>query len=144
MEDKAMLPMITRTLSPFITSGFFDDDLFPVLGNGNKSLPAVNVKETDKSYILELAVPGIDKNNLKIDMNEDVLTISSQVKTENEQENDGYMRREFSFDSFTRSFYVPENVNKEKIGATYRDGILSVEMPKEEEKGKISKQIMIS
>lgn len=139
-----MLPMITRTLSPFITSRFFDDDFFPVTGNGNRRLPAVNVKETDKSYLLELAVPGIDRNNLKIDMNEDVLTISSEVKNENEQENDGYMRREFSFDSFTRSFYIPENVNKEKIGASYKDGILTVEMPKEEEKGKISKQIVIS
>lgn len=139
-----MLPIITRTLSPFISSSFFDDDFFTVSGNGNKRLPAVNVKETDKSYILDLAIPGIDKNNLKIDMNEDILTISSESKNENEQENDGYMRKEFSFESFARGFYIPENVNKEKIAASYKDGILTVEMPKAEEKGKISKQIMIS
>ena len=140
-----MLPMITRTLNPFLTSNFFDEDYFPVMTNGNrKSVPAVNVRENEKTYTLELAVPGIDKNNLKIDMNEDVLTISSEVKNENEEENDGYMRKEFSYESFSKSFYIPENVNKEKIGASYKDGILSIELPKEEDKSKISKQIMIS
>lgn len=140
-----MLPMITRTFSPFRASSIFDDDFLPVLTNGNrKSAPAVNVRENEKSYTLQLAIPGIDKNNLKIEMNEDVLTISSENKNENEEENDGYMRKEFSYESFTKSFYVPENVNKENIGASYKDGILSVELPKEEEKGKISKQITIS
>ena len=140
-----MLPMITRTLSPFFTSNLFDDDFIPVRTNGNRqSVPAVNVSENDKSYTLEFAVPGIDKNSLKIEMNEDVLTVSSETKNENQEENDGYMRKEFSYSSFTRSFYIPDHVNREKIGASYKDGILSVDLPKEEEKGKISKQITIS
>lgn len=140
-----MLPMISRrTFSPFL-SGLFDDDFFPVMNSRNGSMPAVNIKESEKTYTLELAVPGMDKKDLKIDINEDVIVISSESKTENEEEKDGYKRKEFSYSSFCRSFYIPENVNKEKIGASYKDGILTVELPKqEEEKSKISRQVKIS
>jgi HSP20 family protein len=145
MEDKAMLPTISRrTFSPFL-SNLFDDDFFPVLSNRTSSMPAVNIRENEKNFTLELAVPGIDKKDLKIDINEDVLTISSETKNEVEEDKDGYKRKEFSYTSFCRSFYIPENVNKDKIGASYKDGILSVELPKqEEEKNKITKQIKIS
>jgi HSP20 family protein len=145
MEDKAMLPTITRkTYSPFL-SNLFDDDFFPVLSNRTSSMPAVNIKENEKSFMLELAVPGMDKKDLKIDINEDVLTISSESKNETEEEKDGYKRKEFSYSSFCRSFFIPENVNREKIVASYSDGILNVELPKmEEEKSKISRQIKIS
>lgn len=140
-----MLPTITRrTFSPFL-SNLFDDDFFPVVNNRTSSMPAVNIKENEKSFILELAVPGMDKKDLKIDINEDVLTISSESKNESEEEKDGYKRKEFSYSSFCRSFYIPENVGKEKIGANYKDGILIVELPKmEEEKNKITRQIKIS
>jgi HSP20 family protein len=145
MEDKTMLPTIAkRTFSPFL-SNLFDEDFFPVLTNRTGSMPAVNIKENDKNFILELAVPGMDKKDLKIDINEDVLTISSETKNESEEEKDGYKRKEFSYSSFCRSFYIPENINREKIGAAYKDGILTVDLPKlEEEKNKISKQIKIS
>jgi HSP20 family protein len=144
MEDKAMLPTITRrTFSPFL-SNLFDDDFFPVLNNRTSSMPAVNIKENDKSYFLELAVPGMDKKDLKIDINEDVLTISSESRSESEEEKDGYKRKEFSYSSFCRSFYIPENINRDKIEANYKDGILNVELPKmEEEKSKITRQIKI-
>jgi len=140
-----MLPTISkRTYSPFL-SNLFDDDFFPVLTSRTSSMPAVNIKENEKNYILELAVPGIDKKNLKIDINEDVLTISSETKNETEEDKDGYKRKEFSYSSFCRSFYIPENVNRDKIGASYKDGILNVELPKqEEEKNKITRQIKIS
>jgi HSP20 family protein len=145
MEDKAMLPTITRrSYSPFL-SNLFDDDFFPVFTNRTSSMPAVNIKENEKNFTLELAVPGMDKKDLKIDINEDVLTISSETRNETEENVDGYKRKEFSYSSFCRSFYIPENVNKDKIEASYKDGILSVELPKqEEEKNKISKQIKIS
>jgi HSP20 family protein len=144
MEEKAMLPTITRrAFSPF-TSRLFDDDYFPVLSRTDAAIPAVNIRESEKNFILELAVPGIEKKDIKIDINEDVLTISSEVKNEKEDEQDGYQRKEFSFSSFSRKFNIPENVNKDKIGARYKDGILSVELPKEEEKSKITKQIEIS
>ena len=108
-------------------------------------MPAVNIKEDEKNFILDLAVPGIDKKDLKIEINEDVITVSSESKDEKEVNNDDYKRREFSYSSFCRSFYLPENVNKDKIEANYKDGILSVFLPKDvEEKNKITKQVKIS
>ncbi len=141
-----MLPTIsTRSFRPFYMPSFFDDDLFPVVTGGISSMPAVNVREDDKSFMLELAVPGIDKKELKIDVNEDLLTIASESKNESEENKDGYKRKEFSYSSFCRSFQIPENVNKEKIEANYKDGILSVTLPKvEEEKNRISRQVKIS
>jgi HSP20 family protein len=146
MEDKAMLPTITkRNFRPFYMGSIFDDDFFPVMSNNVSSMPAVNIKEDDKRFMLDLAVPGIDKKDLKIDINEDLLTISSETKNESEESKDGYKRKEFSYTSFCRSFQIPENVNREKIEASYKDGILSVSLPKfEEEKNKISRQVNIS
>jgi HSP20 family protein len=141
-----MLPMITRrSYKPFLWSDFFDDDFYPVVSRKNASMPAVNIKEDDKSFILDLAVPGIDRKDLKIKIHEDVLTISSENKNEKEEIHDGFKRREFSYSSFCRSFYFPENVNKDKIGANYKDGILTVELPKQEEgKAKLSREVKIS
>jgi HSP20 family protein len=141
-----MLPMITRrSYKPFLWSSLFDDDFFPVVSQRNTSMPAVNIKEDEKKFILDLAVPGIDKKDLKIEMHEDVITISSENKNEKEETHDGFKRREFSYSSFCRSFYLPDNVNKEKIEASYKDGILTVELPKEEEeKTKISREVKIS
>lgn len=141
-----MLPTISkRTFRPFYMPDIFDNDFFPVYSNKTSSMPAVNIREDEKNYILELAIPGIEKNDLKIDINEDVLTISSETKKETEENKDGYKRKEFSYASFCRSFYIPENVNREKIEANYKDGILSVGLPKqEEEKNKITRQIKIS
>lgn len=141
-----MLPTITRkSYRPFYMPNLFNDDFFPALSSRTSSMPAVNIREDEKYYNLELAVPGIDKKDLKIDINEDVLTISSEVKNENEESHDGYKRKEFSYNSFCRSFYIPENVNRDKIEANYKDGILNVGLPKqEEEKNKITRQVKIS
>jgi HSP20 family protein len=141
-----MLPIISRrSYSPFSWSDFFEDGLLPSVSNRTTTLPAVNIKEDEKSFVLDLAVPGIDKKDLKIEIQEDMLTVSSESKTENEESQDGFKRKEFSYSSFCRSFYIPENVNREKIQASYKDGILSVELPKQdEEKTKLSKQIKIS
>jgi HSP20 family protein len=141
-----MLPTITRrSFRPFYLSNLFDDTFFPVVNSSSNSIPAVNIREDEKNYNLELAVPGMDKKDLKIDINEDVLTISSEVKRENEEENNGYRRKEFSYSSFARTFYIPENVNREKIEAAYKDGVLTVSLPKQEEdKSKITRQINIS
>jgi HSP20 family protein len=146
MEDKAMLPTITRrSFRPFYMPNFFDDDFLPMLSNRTSSMPSVNIREDEKNYSLDLAVPGINKNDLKIDINEDVLTISSENKSEKEEDSDGYKRKEFSYSSFCRSFYIPENVNRDKIEANYKDGVLSVILPKQdEEKAKLSRQITIS
>lgn len=141
-----MLPTIMRrSFRPFYMPNFFDDDFLPVLNNRTSSLPAVNIKEDEKNYILDLAIPGMDKKNLKIDINEDVLTISSESKNETSEEADGYKKKEFNYSSFCRSFYIPENVNRDKIEAGYKDGILTVSLPKmEEEKKNLSRQVAIS
>jgi HSP20 family protein len=141
-----MLPSLTRrNFRPFYLPGLFEDDFFPVFAGKNDSMPAVNISEDDKGYKLDLAVPGMDKKNLKIDINDDILTISSESKTESEEKKNGFKRREFSYSSFCRSFQVPENVEQTKIEANYKDGILSVTLPKlEEEKSKITRQIKVS
>jgi HSP20 family protein len=141
-----MLPTITRrSFRPFYLSNFFDDNFSPVFQNPNSSVPAVNIREDEKNYSLELAVPGMEKKDLKIDINEDVLTVSSESKNEKEEERDGYKRKEFSYSSFARTFYIPENVNRDKIEASYKDGILTVSLPKQEvDKSKIARQINIS
>jgi HSP20 family protein len=140
-----MLPTFTRrSFRPFYLPNLFNDDFFPVLSDRTSSMPAVNIREDEKNYFLDLAIPGIDKKYLKIDINEDVLTISSETKNEVEDNKEGYKRKEFSYSSFCRSFYIPENVTRDKIEASYKEGILSVELPKqEEEKNKISRQIEI-
>ncbi|MFO7622171.1 MAG: Hsp20/alpha crystallin family protein [Bacteroidales bacterium] len=141
-----MLPTITkRSFGPFLMPRLFDDDVFPVFSGRANSMPAVNIREDEKRFTLELAVPGIDRKDLKIDISEDILTISSESKSESEENTDGYKRKEFSYSSFSRSFQIPENVNKDKIDANYRDGVLSVALPKTEvEKNRLSRQVKIS
>ena len=108
-------------------------------------MPAVNIREDEKKFTLDLAIPGIDKKDLKIDINDDLLTISSETKNESEESKEGYKRKEFSYSSFCRSFQIPENINRDKIEANYKDGILSVVLPKvDEEKSKITRQVKIS
>src|SRR5664279_2202051 len=136
-----MLPTITRkSFRPFFMQDIFEDSFLPVFSNGNSFKPAVNIREDDKNYVLDFAIPGLEKKDMKIDINEDVLTVSSELKKGSEENKNGYKRKEFSYSSFSRSFYLPENVNREKIEAAYKDGVLSVSLPKqEEEKSKVSK-----
>ena len=112
----------------------------------NTSLPAVNVKENDDDYVIEVAAPGMKKKDFKINYHNNVLTISSEKKDESEEREDNYSRREFSYQSFQRSFTVPQNsVDSEKIEASYNDGILNIKLPKREElKPKPAKEIKIS
>lgn len=126
-----MLPTITkRSYNPFL-SNIFDDDLFFGTANNVASVPAVNIKENEKAYYLEVAIPGVAKENLKIETKNDLLTISSVTKNESKEEKEGYRRKEFSYTSFCRSFYLPENIEIENINASYKDGILKVEIPKD-------------
>jgi HSP20 family protein len=137
--------MITRRgYKPLTLSDFLNEDFFPTFTRTSTSLPAVNIREDEKAFYLELAVPGMDKKDLKIEVKDDVLTISSEHKEEKDEDTEGYRRREFSYSSFCRSFYLPEDVNGEKIGASYKDGILNVTIPKVEETKKKEKIRSIS
>lgn len=112
----------------------------------NSTLPAVNVRETDDDFFLELAAPGMSKKDFKINFQNNLLTISSEKTEKTEDTNDGYSRKEFSYTSFQRSFTVPGNeVDSDKITASYADGILNVKIPKREEvKPKPAREIKIS
>lgn len=112
----------------------------------NSTLPAVNVRETNDDFILEVAAPGMSKKDFKISFQNNLLTISSEKEEEREDKNNGYSRREFSYKSFQRSFTVPAfEVDSDKISATYADGILNVKIPKREEvKPKPAREIKIN
>ncbi len=106
---------------------FFNDE---AVGN-SRHLPAVNIKENDKNYELELAVPGLEKSDINLEVKDNVLSISSKKEERKETVEEGrYTRREFSFRSFKRLFTLPKSVDKDNIKADYKDGVLNVEIPK--------------
>lgn len=135
---------------PSFIDRFFNNDLMDWglnnFSSTNTSLPAVNVKETNDDYFIEVAAPGMKKKDFKINYHNNLLTISSERKEEKEDKNDNYSRKEFSYQSFQRSFTVPQNsVDGDKIEASYNDGILNIRLPKREElKPKPAKEIKIS
>ena len=116
---------------------FFNRDVFNFgrgfLESGFTS-PSVNVKEEDGSFQILVAAPGMKKEDFIIDIDRNVLTISSESKseTEDKDENGTFTRREFNYSSFSRSFTLPESVNTENVEASYTDGILKVSVPKKE------------
>ena len=109
-----------------------NDSLFKGFQLGT-SIPAVNVKETNKHFQIETAAPGFKKDDFNIDVDNGILTISSEKKDEKEEkEGDKITRREFEYSSFCRSFTLPENVDDKAITAEYEDGLLKLEIPKKE------------
>ena len=113
----------------------FNNDMFNRdFSETNTTLPSVNIKETEDKFGVEVAVPGFDKSDFNIELNNNELTISSEKKEENEQkEGERYTRREFSYQAFRRSFTLPNIVDGDKISAQYNDGVLHVDIPKREE-----------
>ena len=126
----------------------FNDDLGSVFNanfNQGITLPKVNIKETENDYFLNMAVPGMQKSDFHLDIDNEVLSISTEVKEEEEIEGETYTRREYGYSSFKRTFSLPESVNETKIKASYVDGILSIQLPKREEaKPKPARTIKIS
>ncbi|QTD37633.1 Hsp20/alpha crystallin family protein [Polaribacter batillariae] len=130
---------------PNVFSDFFRDWSTTNFSDTNTTLPAVNIKENENDFIVEVAVPGMDKKDFKIDLDNDVLTISSEKKTENEKTDDNYTRKEYSYMSFRRSFTLPKGVvDSDKIKANYKNGELKITIPKlEEAKPKPAKLIEV-
>ena len=127
--------IFNRDLPSVFTSNF----------NTGMSVPKVNIKETADAFMVEVAVPGLKKSDFKLDLDNQVLTISTESKEENEHKEENYTRREFGYSAFKRTFTLPDSVNDEKINANYTDGILSVLLPKKEEaKQKPARSIKIS
>lgn len=113
--------------------------------NTGMTLPAVNIKENSDEFYLEIAVPGMKKSDFNIDLDNKILSISSETKEEHEEKEENYTRREFGYSSFKRTFTLPDTIESEKIKAEYKDGILTVHLPKREEaKEKPAKRISVS
>ncbi len=130
------MSLIKKSDWPFLTNGswlsdFFDNDrFFDSDWMKKQSVPAVNVKETDKGFDIELAAPGLAKKDFNISITNHVLTISSEKKEEQEEKNKDYTRKEFSYSSFSRSFALPENVSEDDVKAKYEDGVLKLNVVK--------------
>ena len=138
-------PSSPSWLDKFFEGDMMDWNTWNFSGN-NSTLPAVNVKESDNEYLIEVAAPGMKKEDLQVNYENGRLTISSEKKEESSKKGERINRREFYYQSFQRSFTIPEEqVNSEKIGARYEDGILFLTLPKREEvKPKPPKQIKIN
>jgi HSP20 family protein len=118
---------------PSLMSEILKPDWFGGMENLNSSVPAVNIKDNDKDFELELVVPGRKKEDFNIEIDNNLLTISSELKTEDEVSEDNYTRKEFAFSSFRRTFTLPETIDTDKIKADYLDGILKFTLPKKKE-----------
>jgi len=142
-----MLARVNRSYVPAYWDDFFNDSFFKNRHavNCQPGSVRVNVDEDEHAYHIELAVPGLAREDIRIDLKEDVITISSERKEGAEEKNRKTLRREFGFQSFKRSFQLPESVDQENIKAQHEAGILRVELPKKEvEVENTTKQIQIN
>ena len=128
---------------PTFFNDFFDNDW---MMKTNATAPAINVVESDKDYKVEVAAPGMKKEDFNINLGDNnELIITMEQKNENKEEHKKYLRREFAYSKFQQSFVLPDNIEKEKISASVNDGILTIELPKQapEEKAKVNRVIEI-
>lgn len=102
------------------------------------SVPAVNISENKDHYLVSLAVPGMKKEDFKIDMDGNMLTISSEKEETKEEKDARFTRKEYNYSSFSRSFTIPDDVNAERIEAKYEDGVLKMTLPRKEETKKLA------
>jgi len=135
------MPDISNIFDDFFGGDFFNAPVF----SGRSSIPAVNVRETQDEYQIEVAAPGLEKKDFKVEINNNVLTIACEKENNKVDEQDGFTRREFWYSGFRRSFNIPRNeVDDGKIDAVYKDGILKLTLHKREEvKPKPSRMIEI-
>lgn len=132
-----------RAKLPSLVSDFFDHGkLFPevfdfdgdIFRNNGKALviPDANIIENHKDFKIELAAPGLERKDFKVEVDNGVLTISSEKEEEKKEEHKNYWRKEFSYHSFSRSFKLPENSLPDKVEAKYENGVLNITVPKKE------------
>lgn len=136
--------MPTSTFSNFIENFFGDEDLMGNWWRGRMEMPAVNITEDGKFFKMELAAPGMKKEDFKVEVDKGVLTVHAEAKMEKKEEDKNYTRQEFSYRSFERCFRLPDNVNADNIEAHYENGILELKLPKlKEEKVEKARKIEI-
>ncbi|MBQ8467824.1 MAG: Hsp20/alpha crystallin family protein [Prevotella sp.] len=141
-----MTPMMRRNAAwlPSVFNDLFDTDFMP---KANCTAPAINVKENDKAYIVELAAPGMKKDDFNVHINDEgnlIIKMEQKEDKKEEDKNTRYLRREFSYSKFEQTLILPDDVQKDQISAKVENGVLTVQLPKVvEEKVKVSRQIEI-
>ena len=152
-----MLPLIrnsrrNQNANAWVPSFFedvFNDDFWGASISKQFATPAVNIKESNKDYTIQIAAPGMTKNDFKININEyNELAIYLEKKDEKEdkgKEKESWLRREFSYTSYSQSFAIPEDVDETKISAKIENGVLNIDLPKKEvtDKAPVTRQIVI-
>jgi len=137
--DRSIYPTINSMFDNLFTDG---DGFYKAVSKGT-SVPAVNVAETDLTFELEVAAPGKTKEDFNVEIENNVLCISSENEQETESEEKNYTRKEYSYSSFSRSFTLPENANEEEIKASYENGVLKIAIPKKEPSTPATKSIPV-
>lgn len=132
----ALNPWIGDVFDNFFNDNFLSDRMV-------SRVPAVNISETDEHYHIELAVPGLSKEDFKINLDENVLSISAEKKEESQEEKKNYSRKEYSYTSFVRSFNLPDSVDQSSIEAAYQNGVLKIDVAKREEAKHQTREISI-
>ena len=113
--------------------------------DGNGFVPAVNIRENEREYKLELAVPGYRKEDFKVEVEDEMLRISAERTSNAEEKNEQFTRKEYSMESFERSFSLPSNAGKDNIHAQYQQGMLRIQIPKKSDGSyRPKKEIMIA
>jgi HSP20 family protein len=147
MEDKAMLALRNLNSLPSLVEEFFNHEL-PYSWNRNWatiSTPAVNIIEGKDEYRIEVAAPGLNKEDFKVNLENNELTISANKEVKKEEKEETFTRREFGYSTFCRTFTLPDTVKGESIKAEHKDGILTIHVPKKEEaKPKPAREIAIA
>lgn len=131
---------------PSVWEDFFNNELFniPTVMSKGTTIPAVNISENDKEFVVELAAPGMKKSDFIVNIERNVLSISAEKKNEVNEEGKNFTRKEFSFQSFQRSFTLPESADQENIEANYIDGVIKIKLNKKKESISKSKVIKVS
>src|ERR1700761_141855 len=135
-KNHAVNPFFSDVFDSIINDSFLSDKLA-------SRVPAVNIAETENEFHIELAAPGLKKEDFKINIDKNVLSVSAEKKTENVDESKKYSKREYSYSSFVRSFTLPETADQTKIEAEYTDGILKLNVSKKEEAKIQSREIAV-
>ncbi len=140
---------LTRKRDHFFPTAWnelFDNNFFntPTTSQRGITVPAVNIKEDENGYAIEMAAPGMEKSDFKIHLDHNLLTISTEKEQKTDHSKDNYTRKEYSFSSFSRSFTLPDAADKDKIDAAYTAGVLKIMISKREEaKPKPTREIQI-
>lgn len=132
----SLLPGFNDVFDSIFNDTFFNDRMVTCV-------PAANISETDNHYHVELAAPGLKKEDFKISLDRNVLHISVEQQSSNEETQKNYSKREYSYNSFVRSFTLPDSANAEDIEAAYTDGVLKLDIAKREEAKAVRRQIEI-